>query len=84
MSKGSAWPRGKEWWSILILSFLNFMISNGFSTWGVKYISAGLGSIIGSIFPLWLVIIGLFSSQKMPAKAILGIVIDSPDLCNIL
>jgi len=83
MRKGKAWPRGQEWGPILILSFLNFMISNGFSTWGVKYISAGLGSIIGSIFPLWLVIIGLFSSQKMPAKAILGIVIGFTGICVI-
>ena len=47
-----------------ILSFLNFMLSNGLSTWGVKYISAGLGSIIGAIFPLWLVVIGFFSAKE--------------------
>jgi drug/metabolite transporter (DMT)-like permease len=82
-TKGRAWPRGKEWGPILVLSFLNFMIANGLSTWGVKYISAGLGSIIGAIFPLWIVIIGLFHSQKMPAKAILGIVIGFAGICVI-
>ncbi len=50
-------PRGKQWITILILSLLNFMLSNGLSTWGVKYISSGLGSIISAIFPLWVVII---------------------------
>ncbi|MBC7850470.1 MAG: EamA family transporter [Chitinophagaceae bacterium] len=83
MSKGRIWPTKKEWWPILILSFLNFMLSNGLSTWGVKYISAGLGSIIGAIFPLWLVIIGLFRSQKMPRKAILGIVLGFAGICVI-
>ena len=49
------------------LSFLNFLLSNGLSTWGVKYISAGLGAIIGAIFPLWIVIIGLFTSKEINA-----------------
>jgi drug/metabolite transporter (DMT)-like permease len=83
MSKGRVWPRGKEWGPIIVLACLNFMISNGLSTWGVKYISAGLGSIIGAIFPLWLVIIGLFKSQKMPSKAIVGIVIGFSGICVI-
>jgi drug/metabolite transporter (DMT)-like permease len=39
------------------LSILNFALSNGLSTWGVKYISSGLGAIINAIFPIWIVII---------------------------
>ena len=54
ITKASSLPKGKEWIPILVLSFLNFILSNGLSTWGVKYISAGLGSIMGAIFPLWL------------------------------
>ena len=48
--KGASLPKGKEWIPVLVLSFLNFIMSNGLSTWGVKYISAGLGSIMGAIF----------------------------------
>ncbi|MEI9808423.1 MAG: DMT family transporter [Bacteroidota bacterium] len=72
--KGEQWPKGwKEWRPVIILSFLNFLLSNGLSTWGVKYISAGLGAIIGAIFPLWIVIIGLFTNgSRMPQKAIIG------------
>jgi drug/metabolite transporter (DMT)-like permease len=82
--KGAKWPKGKEWWPILVLSFLNFLLSNGLSTWGVKYISAGLGAIIGAIFPLWLVIIGLFTTgNKMPVKAILGLVLGFGGVCII-
>jgi drug/metabolite transporter (DMT)-like permease len=82
--KGERWPRGKEWRSIFILSFLNFLIANGLSNWGVKYISAGLGSIIGAIFPLWLVVIGLFSAKsKMPNKAIVGLLLGFAGVCII-
>jgi len=63
IAKGARFPKGKEWQSVIVLTVLNFMLSNGLSTWGVKYISAGLGSIIGAIFPLWLVIIGLFIAK---------------------
>lgn len=82
--KGVAFPKGKEWIPILVLSFLNFVLSNGLSTWGVQYISAGLGSIMGAIFPLWLVVIGLFSSAgKIPAKAIIGLLLGFGGVCII-
>ncbi|MDP4263657.1 MAG: EamA family transporter [Bacteroidota bacterium] len=82
--KGERWPRGKEWGPILVLSLLNFLLSNGLSTWGVKYISAGLGAIMGSIFPLWLVIIGLFAKgNRMPAKAIIGMILGFGGICLI-
>lgn len=83
-AKGSAWPKTKDIIPLIVLAFLNFVCSNGLSTWGVKYISAGLGSIIGAIFPLWLVIIGLFSSkEKIPAKAVLGLVLGFVGVCII-
>ena len=82
--KGAKLPRGKEWIPILVLSFLNFVLSNGLSTWGVKYISAGLGSIMGAIFPLWLVVIGLFySKEKIPSKAIAGLILGFGGVCII-
>jgi drug/metabolite transporter (DMT)-like permease len=82
--KGATWPRGKEWWAIIVLSLLNFILSNALSTWGVKFISAGLGSIIGAIFPLWLVIIGLFSSgEKLKTKAIIGLLLGFAGICVI-
>jgi drug/metabolite transporter (DMT)-like permease len=82
--KGVKWPKGNEWTVILILAFLNFILSNGLSTWGVKFISAGLGSIIGAIFPLWLVIIGLFSKDsRIPPQAILGLVLGFAGVCVI-
>lgn len=77
-------PKGKEWIPVLVLSFLNFIMSNGLSTWGVKYISAGLASIMGAIFPLWLVVIGLFvSKEKLPVKAITGLLLGFAGVCVI-
>lgn len=84
MVKGAGFPRGREWRIILMLSFLNFMLSNALSTWGVKYISAGLGSIIGAIFPLWLVIIGLFTkADALRPKAIAGLALGFAGICVI-
>ncbi len=77
------WPKGKQWGTILMLSFLNFMLSNGLSTWGVKYITSGLGAIIGAIFPLWLVIIALFGGKKLPQREILGLVLGFGGVCII-
>jgi drug/metabolite transporter (DMT)-like permease len=78
-------PKGKEWVPIIVLSFLNFMISNGLSTLALQYkISAGLGAIIGAIFPLWLVVIGLFASRsKMPIIAIIGLILGFGGVCII-
>jgi len=82
--RGARFPRGKEWIVILVLSFLNFMMSNGLTTIGVKYISAGLAAIIGATFPLWLVVIGLFSANnKTPKNAIIGFLLGFAGVCVI-
>lgn len=84
LAKGATWPKGKEWGPVLILSFLNFTVSNGLSTWGVKYISAGLGSVIGSIFPLWLVLISIvFSKKAVHPKTVIGILLGFAGICVI-
>jgi drug/metabolite transporter (DMT)-like permease len=61
------------------------MISNGLSTLALQYkISAGLGAIIGAIFPLWLVVIGLFTAKtKIPVMAIAGLLLGFGGVCII-
>lgn len=84
LARGAVWPRGREWGVILMLGFLNFMLSNGLSTWGVKYISAGLGSIIGAIVPLWLVLINIIGSKAtIPPKMIAGLLLGFAGICVI-
>ncbi|MDB5196657.1 MAG: drug/metabolite-transporting permease [Flaviaesturariibacter sp.] len=82
--KRAAWPRGKEWRVVIILSVLNFLLSNALSTWGVKFVSAGLGAVIGATFPLWLVIIGLFGSRtKAQPKTVSGLLLGFTGICVI-
>ena len=81
--KKAPWPKGKQWKAIFILSILNFVLSNGLSTWGVKYISSGLGAIIGAIFPLWIVLITVFRGEKIARLSILGLVISFGGVCVI-
>jgi drug/metabolite transporter (DMT)-like permease len=77
------WPKGKQWVTILILSILNFMLTNTLSTWGVKYISSGLGAIIAAIVPLWIVIITMFQGHRLPVKAITGLLLGFGGVCII-
>lgn len=84
LAKKTSWPKGKEWGPILVLSVLNFLLSNALSTWGVKYISAGLGSIIGAIFPLWLVIIASAGSKvSLSRRTVMGLVLGFTGICVI-
>ena len=81
--KKTPWPKGKQWKTIFILSILNFVLSNGLSTWGVKYISSGLGAIIGALVPFWVVIICLFRGEKLARLAFLGLIISFGGVCAI-
>lgn len=79
--KKEPWPKGKEWRTILVLAILNFMLSNGLSTWGVKYMSSGLGAIITALFPIFIIIINFFNGYKIARMALLGILISFGGIC---
>ncbi|MFW0736703.1 DMT family transporter [Flavobacterium sp.] len=81
--KKQPWPKGKQWRTIIILAFLNFVCSNGLSTWGVKYMSSGLGAIISALFPIWIIIINFFNGQKVAKMALIGILISFGGVCII-
>jgi drug/metabolite transporter (DMT)-like permease len=84
IARGTTWPKGKEWGPVIMLSFLNFMLSNALSGWGVQYISAGLGAIIGAIFPFWLILIGIIGTRtSLPAKSVTGLVLGFTGICVI-
>lgn len=77
-------PSRSDLMPLIVLSLLNFVLSNGLSTWGIKYISAGLGSIIGAIFPLWIVLISMLVDHTKPPKmAVWGMVIGFAGICII-
>ncbi len=81
--KKHPWPNGRQWLTILVLSFLNFMLSNTLTTWGVQYISSGLGAIIAAIVPLWIVVFTLFNGEKLPSVAYAGILLGFGGICIV-
>ncbi len=82
--KGNKLPRKREWYPILFLSVLSFMISNGLATWGVKLTTAGLSAIMGAIFPLWLVIIlAARGGNRIPPWAWVGILVGFSGVCIV-
>jgi drug/metabolite transporter (DMT)-like permease len=84
LSKGYRLPRGREWWPIIILSLLNFVLTNGLTTIGLKYITAGLGAIMAAAFPLWIVVIRLIRYARLPPlRAVVGLVLGFAGICII-
>lgn len=82
--KGRALPRGREWGPVLVLGFLNIFLSNGLSTWGLHYISSGLGAIIAAMVPLWMVIFTWIGSRsRLHPLTIVGFLLGFAGICII-
>lgn len=81
--KKQPWPKGKQWRTILVLSILNFVLTNGLSTWGVKYITSGLSAIISALFPIWIIITNFFNGERIAKMALFGILISFGGICVI-
>jgi len=62
---------------------LNFALSNGLSTWGVKFIPSGLGAIIGAMVPIWIAMISFFNGERITRLAVFGITIAFAGVCVI-
>lgn len=74
----AVWPPKSEWNYIVMGALLLFVLSNGLTTWGIKYISSGLGSILGAIFPLVVALIewvGGSKHQKPGKMATIGLLL---------
>jgi drug/metabolite transporter (DMT)-like permease len=60
----AVWPSRREWGHLFLMAILLFVASNGLTTWGIKYISSGLGAILGAVFPLFVAIIDMILGGK--------------------
>ena len=71
------WPSRKQFGHLLMMAFFLFVTSNGLTTWGIKYISSGLGAILGATFPLMVAVIEwmIGGSSKPSTLATLGLVL---------
>lgn len=63
-------PSAKEWGYLLLMAVLLFVISNGFTIWGIKYINSGLGAILGALFPLVVALIDWIIGEKDRPNAV--------------
>jgi drug/metabolite transporter (DMT)-like permease len=77
IAKNNWLPPKESWKGICILALLNFVFANGFSTWGVLYIPSGIGSVIGTLYPIWVIILSslFFKDENINKQAYWGIAI---------
>lgn len=68
-------PSTKQFQWILVMAILMFVFANGLSTWGLKYIPAGLSALIGALYPLSVVIIEkiLYRNRQLTAITFIGL-----------
>ncbi len=72
--KKPVWPSKKQWQWLCMMGLLMFVIANGLSTLSLKYISAGLGALIGALYPLSVVLIErfIFKTGKIRGLTLIG------------
>ena len=70
-------PKRTQFWRIIWMSILMFVISNGFSVLSVVYMPSGLGAVVGAISPIWVVFFSflLFKKVEFSPKTIFGIIL---------
>jgi drug/metabolite transporter (DMT)-like permease len=68
-------PTVKQFRWLFLMSMIMFLSANALSTWAIKYIPAGLGALIGALYPLCVVIIErvFFNSKRMTALTFIGL-----------
>ena len=73
--KGHAWPSRSQLLQFLWMGLIMFLISNGLSTWSVKFIPSGMAAVIGAISPIWIAIFSLlmFRESKLNLMTTLGL-----------
>lgn len=68
-------PTAKQFRWLFIMSIIMFVSANALSTWAIKFIPAGLGALIGALYPLCVVILEriFFKSKRMTLLTMLGL-----------
>ena len=70
-------PTARQFRWLVVMAVIMFVSANGLSTWGIQYIPAGLGSLIGALYPLSVVIIEkvFFKSKQLTAVTLVGLLL---------
>lgn len=77
LAQGHKLPNLRQLWQAFYISIFLFVFSNGFTSWGMKYVSSGMGAIIGALSPLVIPFMAaLFGEkQKLNLVTIIGLVL---------
>jgi drug/metabolite transporter (DMT)-like permease len=69
-------PTAKQFRWLFLMSLIMFVSANGLSTWGVQYIPPGLGALIGSLYPLVVVILErlFFKNKQANLLTLVGLI----------
>lgn len=75
--RGFRLPSRDQFIQFFWMSLLMIVMNNGFSTWSMKYIPSGLGSVIGAASPLWIALLStfIFKETKLNAITIIGLLL---------
>lgn len=70
-------PTPKQFVLLLVMSLLMFVGANGLSTWSLKYISTGLSSLIGALYPLCVVLVEMiiFKNKDVTPLTFIGLLL---------
>lgn len=69
------WPKARQIPQIIWMAILMFVLSNGLSVLSVVYLPSGLGSVVGAIAPIWVVLFSLmmFKHIRFKKQTIIGV-----------
>jgi drug/metabolite transporter (DMT)-like permease len=69
-------PTAKQFRWLFLMSLIMFVSANGLSTWGVQFIPPGLGALIGSLYPLVVVILErlFFKNKQANLLTLVGLI----------
>ncbi|MFY7965132.1 MAG: DMT family transporter [Chitinophagaceae bacterium] len=75
--KKEALPTANQFKKLFFMGILTFVMANALSTYSLKYISSGLGALIGALYPLSVVIIEyfFFKNRAINLITIIGILL---------
>ncbi len=76
-------PTLQQFKKLFFLAILTFVLANAVSTWSLKFISSGLGALIGALYPLSVVIIEFFffKNKSINYLTVIGILLG---ICGIV
>jgi drug/metabolite transporter (DMT)-like permease len=69
------WPQKHQIGQIIWMSVIMFVLSNGLSVLSIVYMPSGLGSVVGAITPIWVVVFSymVFKNIRFKKQTIIGI-----------